>query len=47
MARHIFMHDFAITDKYAVFLDLPLVLKPENFLKGIFPVVFDDTLGAR
>lgn len=41
------MHDFAITENYAIFLDLPMVLKPGNFLKGAFPIVFDKTLGAR
>ncbi|CAN0539429.1 unnamed protein product [Laminaria digitata] len=41
------MHDFAITENYAVFFDLPLVMQPQNFLKGQIPVGFDPTLGAR
>lgn len=41
------MHDFAITENHAIFLDLPMVLKPENFVKGVFPIVYDETLGAR
>ena len=41
------MHDFAITENYAVFLDLPVVFKPENFLKGQIPIEFDPTLEAR
>eukprot|EP00903_Cladosiphon_okamuranus_P013500 g12574.t1 len=45
--RGTIMHDFAITEKYAIFLDLPLVMKPENFSKGKFPIVYDDKLYAR
>eukprot|EP00903_Cladosiphon_okamuranus_P013499 g12573.t1 len=45
--RAILMHDFAITENYAVFLDLPLVMKPENFLNSKSPIVFDDKLYAR
>ncbi|CAN0407534.1 unnamed protein product, partial [Ectocarpus sp. 8 AP-2014] len=41
------MHDFAISENYCVFLDVPLVFKGENLLKGKFPLVYDDTLGAR
>lgn len=41
------MHDFAITENFAVFLDLPMVVQPQNFLKGKVPIGFDDTLGAR
>lgn len=47
VARSSFMHDFAITENYAIFLDLPMVLKPENILKGAFPLVYDETLGSR
>ncbi|CAM9253945.1 unnamed protein product, partial [Scytosiphon promiscuus] len=45
--RSTFMHDFAITENYAVFLDLPMVLKPENIVKGAFPLVYDEALGSR
>ena len=41
------MHDFAITENHAIFLDTPLVLKTENMVKGGFPIEFDKTLGAR
>eukprot|EP00752_Nemacystus_decipiens_P006247 g5634.t1 len=41
------MHDMAITENYVIFLDLPMVLKTENFVKGGFPIVFDDKLYAR
>lgn len=41
------MHDFAITENYAVFLDLPMVFKPERVVLGKIPVVYDSTLGSR
>ncbi|CAM9771166.1 unnamed protein product, partial [Hapterophycus canaliculatus] len=47
VARATFMHDFAITENHAIFLDMPMVLKPGNMLKGAFPLVFDKTLGSR
>lgn len=47
VGRGTMMHDFAITENYAIFLDLPIMLKTENFMKGKFPIVYDDTLGAR
>ncbi|CAN0403816.1 unnamed protein product [Laminaria digitata] len=47
LSRGTMMHDFAITENYAVFFDLPLVMQPQNFLKGQIPVGFDPTLGAR
>ena len=47
ISRGVMMHDFAITENYAVFLDLPMVMQPQNFLKGKMPIGFDATLGAR
>ena len=41
------MHDMAITEHYAVFLDLPLLFKPERMLKGNFPLFYDETQEAR
>lgn len=41
------MHDFAITKNYAIFLDLPLLFKPELMLTGQVPVAFDATAGSR
>ena len=41
------MHDFAITENYAVFFDGPLVFKPELLLTGKVPFVFDKTIRAR
>ncbi|CAM9454562.1 unnamed protein product [Ectocarpus sp. 6 AP-2014] len=45
--RPIMMHDFAITKNYAVFLDLPLLFKPELILAGKVPIAFDETAGSR
>eukprot|EP00752_Nemacystus_decipiens_P007044 g6317.t1 len=45
--RPTLMHDMAITENHAIFLDLPLVFKPENMVKGVFPIVFDDKQYAR
>ncbi|CAB1111476.1 unnamed protein product [Ectocarpus sp. CCAP 1310/34] len=45
--RPIMMHDFAITKNYAVFLDFPLLFKPELMLTGQVPFVFDETAGSR
>lgn len=45
--RATMMHDFAITENFAVFLDLPMVLKPELIAMGKMPMVYDKTLGSR
>ncbi|KAM1263629.1 hypothetical protein ACFX2G_029227 [Malus domestica] len=44
----VMMHDFAITENYAIFMDLPLILKPKEMVKEqklIF--TFDQTKKAR
>ena len=41
------MHDMAITEHYAVFLDLPLLFKPERMLKGNLPIFYVETQEAR
>ncbi|XP_010241258.1 PREDICTED: carotenoid 9,10(9',10')-cleavage dioxygenase 1 [Nelumbo nucifera] len=44
----VMMHDFAITENYAIFMDLPLYFRPKEMVKGnklIFS--FDDTKKAR
>jgi carotenoid cleavage dioxygenase len=38
------MHDFAITDRHAVFLDLPMTFSPAA---GRLPYAWDDSYGAR
>lgn len=41
------MHDFAITDQHAVFLDLPLTFSPERVADSPLPFDWDDAYGAR
>ena len=40
------MHDFAITDRHAVFLDLPMTFSPRRLATGM-PYGWDDAYGAR
>jgi carotenoid cleavage dioxygenase-like enzyme len=40
------MHDFAITDRHAVFLDLPMTFQFERLAQGM-PFGWDDRYGAR
>lgn len=47
LPRPIMMHDFAITENYAIFLDLPLVADGEKMVKGGFLFDFDETKEAR
>ncbi|MBW0113466.1 carotenoid oxygenase family protein, partial [Pseudonocardia sp. KRD-182] len=39
-------HDFAITDRHAVFLDLPITFSMERLAQGM-PFAWDDAYGAR
>ena len=41
------MHDFHITENYAVFMDLPLLFKSELVAASKIPFVFDKSQGAR
>ena len=41
------MHDFAITTKHALFLDLPVVFSLEDALKGTMPFSWSDDYPAR
>jgi carotenoid cleavage dioxygenase-like enzyme len=43
----IMMHDFAVTQKYALFLDLPETFSFDGVLQGKSLLKFDPTLGAR
>lgn len=43
----VMMHDFAITENYAIFMDLPLYFQPKNMAKGKFVLSFDQTKKAR
>lgn len=41
------IHDFAITERHAIFLDLPVVFDLQAALKGTMPFKWDDDYGAR
>ncbi len=42
------IHDFALTDRHVVFMDLPVVFDPARALEGTsFPYEWSDTYGAR
>ncbi|PKI33427.1 hypothetical protein CRG98_046190 [Punica granatum] len=44
----VMMHDFAITESYAIFMDLPFYFRPTAMVKGNkLPLVFDATKKAR
>lgn len=43
----IMMHDFAITENYAIFMDLPLYFRPKEMVKGNLIFTFDPTKKAR
>lgn len=46
--RGVMMHDFAITQDYAIFLDCPLLFKPDEMVKKrTLPFVFDSSLPTR
>ncbi|KAI3939694.1 hypothetical protein MKX01_029856 [Papaver californicum] len=41
------MHDFAITQNFAIFMDLPLKFRPKNLVTGEPILAFDATKKAR
>ncbi|MEP1230536.1 MAG: carotenoid oxygenase family protein [Litorimonas sp.] len=41
------VHDFAITENYAIFLDLPMLWDMKKFLEPGIPVSYDESYGAR
>ena len=43
----VMMHDFAITERFAVFLEMPLSFDGARMMEGRFPVVYRRELGAR
>ncbi|KAM1577661.1 carotenoid 9,10(9',10')-cleavage dioxygenase 1-like isoform X1 [Malus sylvestris] len=48
IADPVMMHDFAITENYAIFMDLPLIFKPKEMVKEKkFIFTFDQTKIAR
>jgi carotenoid cleavage dioxygenase len=45
--RGVMMHDFAVTARYSIFLDLPLVFDPRLIMEGKAPFHFDRDQPAR
>ncbi|KAJ8492688.1 hypothetical protein OPV22_014409 [Ensete ventricosum] len=43
----VMMHDFAITENYAIFMDLPLYFRPKEMVKGKLIFNFDATKKSR
>ena len=43
----VMMHDFAITERYSIFLDLPLTFRLERAMEGQFPFAFEKELPSR
>ena len=41
------VHDFAITENFAIFLDLPMLWDMKKFLEPGIPVNYDESYGAR
>ncbi len=41
------IHDFAITDRHVIFMDLPIVFDLELAMQGTMPYRWDDDYGAR
>ncbi len=45
--KPIFMHDFAVTENYSLFLDFPITLDIERVMAGGPALAFDEAHGAR
>ena len=43
----VMMHDFAISEKYTIFMDLPLTFRPERLQGGESGLKFEPALGSR
>lgn len=43
----VMMHDFAITENYSIFFDLPMTFRPERIEKGQFPLMFESETPSR
>ncbi|MGB3512356.1 MAG: carotenoid oxygenase family protein [Microcoleaceae cyanobacterium] len=43
----VMMHDFAITENYTIFFDLPMTFRPERAQKGEFPIAFESHTPSR
>ena len=47
LPQGVMMHDFAITENYTVFLDLPLTFSPERMAKGEMGLAFERDRASR
>eukprot|EP00245_Coleochaete_scutata_P001636 TRINITY_DN12023_c0_g1_i1.p1 TRINITY_DN12023_c0_g1~~TRINITY_DN12023_c0_g1_i1.p1 ORF type:complete len:531 (+),score=80.62 TRINITY_DN12023_c0_g1_i1:84-1676(+) len=47
LRKPIMMHDFAVTERYAVFMDLPVVFTPQDAVTLGSPFKFDKTMPSR
>jgi carotenoid cleavage dioxygenase len=43
----VMMHDFAITEHYTIFMDLPVTFRPERMKRGEPPLMFEPTRPSR
>ena len=43
----VMMHDFAITENYTIFMDLPLTFSPERMQRGKPPLMFENNRPSR
>jgi len=43
----VMMHDFAVTQNYSVFMDLPFTFRPERMFEGKSPFQFEENRGSR
>ncbi len=43
----VMMHDFAITENYSIFFDLPITFRPERIEKSQFPLMFESETPSR
>jgi carotenoid cleavage dioxygenase len=47
LSRAVMMHDFAITEDYTIFMDLPLTFSPERMQKGEPAMIFEGNRPSR
>lgn len=47
LPRGVMMHDFAVTERYSIFMDLPLVFDMQRAMQGESPLCFNRDLPAR
>ena len=47
LPRGVMMHDFAVSEHYSIFMDLPLVFDMQRAMKGKSPLYFNRDLPAR